>query len=133
MRGAGLRSREGWIDTADFVKLTEDGGSITVLFNIEDETVMALGERLAEICADAYMNGYNWDALLTCYLQKHAPSLLEGIETDPEAGLYAAYYEAGAGSLQRAQSLTDLIAELVSDGDALCEFAAEYADEIEWD
>ena len=43
MRGAGLRSREGGIDTADFVKLTEDGGSITVLFNIEDETVMALG------------------------------------------------------------------------------------------
>lgn len=118
---------------ADFIKLTEDDDSITVLFDIENESVMALGERLAEICEDAYMNGYNWDALLTCYLQKHAPSLLEDLETDPEAGLYAAYYEASDENRLRAQALTDLIAELISDGDELCEFVSEYAEEIEWD
>ena len=50
---------------ADFVRLIESDDCISVTFYIEDEQVTALGERLAEICEDAYMNGYNWDALLS--------------------------------------------------------------------
>jgi hypothetical protein len=118
---------------ADYVKLTEDNGCITVAFYIEDEKVMALGDRLAEICEDAYMNGYNWDALLTFYLRRKAPALLDGMESDPEAGMYAAYYDADDENRPRAEGLAELITELVADGDELCEFVEEYADEIEWD
>ena len=133
MRGAGLRSREGGIDTADFVKLTEDGGSITVLFNIEDETVMALGERLAEICADAYMNGYNWDALLVCYLDENAPDLLNDLDSDPEAGMYTAIYPDSPENRKRADQLCEIIEELCENEDAIAEFVQEFADEIAWE
>lgn len=118
---------------ADFVKLTEADNSITVTFYIEDEQVMALGERLAEVCEDAYMNGYNWDALLSFYLRKNMRALLIGMESDPEAGLYAAYYEANDENRPRAQALAELIAELVEDGDELVSFVEEYGEEIEWD
>ena len=118
---------------ADFVRLTESDDCISVIFDIEDEQVMSLGERLAEICEDAYMNGYNWDALLSFYLRKKMRTLLIGMESDPEAGLYAAYYDDNEENLPRAQALADLIAELVEDGDELVEFVEEFGDEIEWD
>ena len=118
---------------ADFVRLTESDDCISVTFDIEDEQVMALGERLAEICEDAYMNGYNWDALLNCYLQKNMRGLLSGMETDPEAGMYAAYYGTDDESRARAQALAELIEELVTEENELCGFVEQYADEIEWD
>ncbi len=118
---------------ADYVKLEKADNCLTVTFFIEDEKVMALGERLAEVCEDAYMNGYNWDALLSFYLRKKMRSLLTGMESDPEAGLYAAYYDDNEENLPRAQALADLIAELVEDGDELIEFVEEFGDEIEWD
>ena len=118
---------------ADFVRLIESDDCISVTFYIEDEQVTALGERLAEICEDAYMNGCNWDVLLSFYLRKNMRALMNGMETDPEAGLYAAYYGTDDESRARAQALADLIAELVTDGEVLCEFVAQYGDEIEWD
>lgn len=126
-----LRKADGMM--ADFVKLTEDDDCISVIFDIEDETVMALGDRLTESCEDAYMNGYGWDALLTCYLQNNAESLLEGLESDPEAGMYAAYYEANDENRARAQALAELIGDLVEDGEKLCAFVEKYGSEIEWD
>ncbi|MBP0966235.1 MAG: hypothetical protein J5722_01255 [Oscillospiraceae bacterium] len=118
---------------ADFVKLTESDDCISVVFDIEDGQVTALGERIAEICGDVCMNGYNWDALLRFYLRKNMRALLNGMETDPEAGLYAAYYGTDDESRARAQALADLIAGLVTDGDALCGFAEQYGSGIEWD
>ena len=118
---------------AEFVKLIESDDCITVAFYIEDEQVMALGERLAEICEDAYMNGYNWDALLSCYLRKNMRALMNGMETDPEAGMYAAYYGTDDDSRARAQALAELIGDLVTDGDELCEFVGQYGEEIEWE
>lgn len=118
---------------ADFVRLIESDDCISVTFYIEDAQVMALGERLAEICEDAYMNGYNWDALLSLYLRKNMRGLMTGMETDPEAGLYAAYYGTDEESRARAQALADLIEELVTEEEELCGFVGQYADEIEWD
>ena len=118
---------------ADFVRLIESDDCISVTFYIEDEQVTALGERLAEICEDAYMNGFIWDVLLNFYLRKIMRALMIGMETDPEAGLYAAYYGTDDESRARAQALADLIAELVTEGEELCEFVAQYGDEIEWD
>ena len=38
------------------------------------------------------MNGYNWGAFLNYYLAENAPDILQSIDSDPEAGTYAAYF-----------------------------------------
>ena len=41
---------------------------------------MAIGERMNEICDQAYMNGYNWEAFLNSYLEENAPEIADAIE-----------------------------------------------------
>ncbi|MDE5863959.1 MAG: immunity 51 family protein [Lachnospiraceae bacterium] len=38
----------------------------------------------------------SWEAFFNYYLEKEAPELLEDLDTDPEAGMYAAYYDLSA-------------------------------------
>ena len=58
-----------------------------------------------EINEEAYMNGYNWDAFFNYYLEENAPDILESMESDPEAGSYAAYFEDTAENEQKAKTL----------------------------
>lgn len=51
---------------------------------------MEIGKKMETINEQAYMNGYNWEAFLNCYPEIHQPELLDGIETDSEAGTYVA-------------------------------------------
>jgi len=39
------------------------------------------------------MNGYNWEAFFNYYLGKNYPEILEGIDFDPEAGMFTVYYD----------------------------------------
>lgn len=57
-------------------------------FDLEDNRIFELGERINAEYEDAYMNGYNWAAFLRAYLSIYRPSLLELLEEDPEAGCY---------------------------------------------
>lgn len=65
----------------------------------------SIGERMAEINKNAYMNGYNWDAFFNYYLSKHAPDLWKGMDSDPEAGSYAAFYTLTRENEQKAECL----------------------------
>ena len=62
-----------------------------------------------EINEEAYMNGYNWDAFFNYYLEENAPDILESMESDPEAGSYAAYFEDTAENEQKAKRFADII------------------------
>ena len=71
----------------NYVRIIDDGdGVINVLLEVEHDKVLELGDRLGEINEAAYMNGYNWDALIRHYLKNNAPDILEAMDTDPEAG-----------------------------------------------
>ena len=52
----------------DYVKTHKDGKWIAVWFYNEEEKPLAIGEKMYEINENAYMNGYNWDALFNYYL-----------------------------------------------------------------
>ena len=61
------------------VKLSEmpEHGSISVcVYNVNDG-IFQLGERINERFDEAYMNGYNWDALIRFYVGKVDPDLME--------------------------------------------------------
>ena len=50
----------------DYVKMDVTDERIYVMFNSEDDKPFAVGEKMNEANEEAYMNGYNWDALFNC-------------------------------------------------------------------
>ena len=64
-------------------------------------------ERLEEINENAYMNGYNWEALLSCYAEHYCPELLDSFEPDSEAGMYAAVFEGSPEGEKNAEKLAN--------------------------
>ena len=118
---------------ADYVKVLKYESGITVCFYIEDDEIFAIGEKMNELCDEAYMNGYNWEAFLSHYLKKNAPDLLEGMEPDPEAGMYAAYYSLTPENEQKAARFAELITSLIENEEELYRIVQEEGEEIEWD
>ena len=104
-----------------------------VCFYIENPKVMAVAEKMEELCQDAYMNGYNWEAFFNCYLAINAPELLEDMKTDPEAGMYVAYYDISKENEAKAERFADIIISLVENEEELYSFLHENGEEIEWD
>lgn len=117
----------------NIVNIYEQDDEITVTFDIENETVMSMGEELNEINEEAYMNGYNWDALLNAYMEIYAPEICELADTDPEAGMYCAYFPLNEEGKAAAGKLCDIINELINAPKKLYEFVKTHGDDIEWD
>lgn len=78
---------------SDFATKHEHDDQTSVYFNIEADEIMAIGQKMEAINEQAYMNGYNWEAFLNHYLQTNQPELLDGLDTDSEAGTYVALYD----------------------------------------
>ncbi|MBP5654349.1 MAG: hypothetical protein J6X33_02425 [Clostridiales bacterium] len=114
------------------VDISED--FISVSFDAGDEDIMSIGSRMNEICEEAYMNGYNWDAFFNCYLDQNAPEILEVIESDPEAEMYSVFIEEVTDeSAAIARKLGQLIDDLFNNEDLIYRFLRDNAEEIEWD
>ncbi len=117
----------------DYVKISKYDDCYDLAFYIEDEKVMAVGEKLEEINENAYMNGENWGILLDFYIEKTAPEFIDTYEVDAEAGMYAATFENSPEGEKAAQAMADIIISLVEDENKLINFVSEFGDEIEWD
>lgn len=117
----------------DYTAIIKTEKYVEVCFYIEDKAVMALGERLNGLREEAYMNGYNWEAFFNCYLAQNAQELLEGMKTDPEAGMYVAYYDLTPENEAKADKFNELIHKLVEEPELLYDFMREHAWDVEWD
>ena len=117
----------------DYVSVFTYNAKVSLSFASEDPKVMALGEKLYALCQDAYMNGYNWDALFRYYLEKHQPDILEGLDPDPEAGSYSAIWPLTPENQARAKRFEEIIRSLVEHEEELCRLVQEEGGEIEWD
>lgn len=102
-----------------------------ILFYVDEDNVLQIAEKMKTICPWAYMNGYNWEAFLNCYLKKNAPDILEVMNTDPEAMMYCVYIDAVHREL--AEKYADIIRDLFANEEKIYSFLREYADDIEWD
>ena len=107
--------------------------SISVCVYNENAEIFQLGERLNEKYEEAYMNGYNWDALIRFYVGKVDPDLMRDVKTDPEAGMFSAYLPHSASNLDKMRRFETHIRKLLSDEAALFTFIAENIEAIEWD
>lgn len=118
---------------SDYVKIHKGENGIAVWFYNEEDKPLAIGEKMNEICEDAYMNGYNWDAFFQYYLAENVPDILEGLDSDPEAGSYVAHFELGEENEKRAERFAEIISSLIENEDELYRIVREKGDEIEWD
>jgi len=119
----------------DSIKLIEmpEHASISVCVYNENDGLFQLGERINERFEDAYMNGYNWDALISFYFKKVDPDLMQGVKTDPEAGMFSAYMPHSSENLDRMKRFESHVRQLVSDEAALMKLIEDNVEEIEWD
>lgn len=108
-------------------------GSASVYFNVESDVPFGIGEKMEAINENAYMNGVAWTALLNFILKERCPDLLEDMETDPEAGTYAAYYPDNEEGRDKARRLGELIVSLIENEEELYDIVRKHGDEIEWD
>lgn len=118
---------------ADYVKMDKSEYGIGVWFYNENDKPFAVGEKMNAINENAYMNGYNWDALFHYYLEKNAPEILEGLDSDPEAGMYAAHYELTEENEEKAKRFVEIIISLIENEEELFRLIREEGDKIEWD
>lgn len=117
----------------DYVKIIKSEDQITICFCNEDDKPFAIGEQMCTINENAYMNGYNWDAIFNYYLEKKAPDILDGLESDPEGGSYFAYYKLTPENEKKAQRFSEIICFLIENEEELYRIVREEGDEIEWD
>ena len=119
---------------SESVNINIHDGYISVSFDVADPKIMAVGEKMNEICDEAYMNGYNWEAFLNCYLSVNAPEILEQIDSDPEAEMYSAFIEEVNDETKAlAVKFGELIEDLFNNEDKVYSFLNEYAEDIAWD
>lgn len=117
----------------EYLDINSDKENISLVFYIEDKNIMEIGSKIERINSDAYMNGYNWEAFLNYYLQKQSPDVLENMDSDPEAGMYIAYYENVPENVVKVNKFKEIIEYLIENPDDIYEIVREHGNEIEWD
>ena len=119
----------------DSIKLMEmpDLDSISVCVFCEHDGLFALGERINAKHEDAYMNGYNWDALIRFYVGRKDPTLMQEVESDPEAGMFSADMSFSPENLEKMKQFEAHVRAMLADDKVLMQFIDDHCEEIEWD
>lgn len=119
---------------ADYVNLNIGEDYISITFNVGNNRIMEIGSRMEEICEDAYMNGYNWEAFLNSYLEQNGPEIFDAIETDSEADMYCAYInDTSDEGKELAKQYVQILEDLFDNEEDIYDFLKHNADDIEWD
>ena len=118
---------------SNLARKSEYDGAFSVSFDIEDDEVMAIGEKMESMNPQAYMNGYNWAAFLDYYLRVNHPELTDDLSSDPEAGMYSGYYGTGAEAEAKSDQLAAVINALIAEPDNIYSFLEAEGDNIDWD
>lgn len=119
----------------DSIKLIEmpEHNSISVCVFSDNDGIFEFGERIYEQFDEAYMNGYNWDALITYYVNSVDPDLMKEVQTDPEAGMFSAYMGYTPDNLEKMKRFEAHIRTMLTDEETLLKFIADNYRKIEWD
>lgn len=117
------------------IKLLEmpDHKSVSVCVFNEHEGLFELGQRINARFEEAYMNGYNWDALIRFYVASVDPALMDEVETDPEAGMFSANMSYSPDNVAKMKRFEAHVRAMVADEEALMRFIEKHHEEIEWD
>lgn len=123
------------IEESSFIDMvvSNEWKAIMVRFKNEQSSILKIGEKINQINEFAYMNGYNWAALIEYILNKESPNLLEGLESMPEGGSYYMRYELNDENIEKAETIIARIKKLIEEEEELYTLIKEEGDRIEWD
>ena len=121
------------MNNVDYVSISKNDKYVSVVFNIESDKVFDIGEKMSEINEEAYMNGYNWEVFFDYYLGEEAKDVKEGLNHDPEAGLYVGYYDLTEVNIKKAEKFMEIIIDLIEDEKTLYEYIENNGENIPWD
>lgn len=117
----------------DYLAVIKHEDTLSICFYIENDKPFAVGNKMHELHESAYMNGYNWEAFFNYYLAKNNPDILQDMKTDPEAGMYVAYYDLTADNEENARLFVGIIEDLIENEEKIYQIIKEDGDKIEWD
>lgn len=118
-------------DYINVTSLEHRGKGFCVSFDIGNEVVMRIGNKIEEINEYGYMNGYNWDAFFNYYLSKYYPSILESMEGEPESGMYFAFFS--EKDILKMKKFVNIIYYLIENEEEIYRIIREDGEYIEWD
>jgi|GEM_PF-6709093 len=115
-----------------YVMVDSDPDGPYLIFGVQDERILTIGGKINAINEKAYMNSSNWEVFFSYYLEKNAPDVLTGMETDTEAGMYVAFYKASDENTERAKEFARIIQYLIENEDELYRIISEEGENISW-
>jgi hypothetical protein len=128
----GRKQRPVCADSITLIEMPEHN-SISVCVCIEQDRLLQVGERINGRFGHAYMNGYNWDVLISFYVQRVDPALMLEVQTDPEAGLFSAYIDGfNPTNLAKMKRLKSHVRTPLADESTHMRFIEQHVHEIEW-
>lgn len=117
----------------EFLTIIKENNMIEICLYIDHDKVINISKHINEICNTVIMNGYNWEVLLHTFMNKNMPELLDGMDTNSEAGIYSVFYKHSEENIEKANKLVDIINGLIENEDALYQFIREYKSNINWE
>lgn len=122
--------------TAEFLQLhlpENAGGRAWLEIQAGQGDCIKIGDKINEICDEAYMNGYNWEVLLQHYIEKNHKNIdLENFGFDSEA-------EVCILNLVERDRVADLdmlyymLSSVFANPQKLYDYVTEHGDEIPWE
>lgn len=121
-------------ESIKLIEMPEYGSdSISVCVYNEHNGLFDLGKRINNRFEEAYMNGYNWDALIRYYVANIDRDLMNEVNTDPEAGMFSAYMSYSLENLAKMKRFESHVRSMLADEAVLMAFIEQNYDKIEWD
>ncbi len=117
----------------EYLDVALSGEQVTIMLDVGTPEMLELGEKINEINSDAYMNGYNWEALVSFYLEEHYPDLLDELDFDSEAGTFVAFYDRSKENEAKAIKVKEIFNKLIEEEDELLEIIRESGEDVDWD
>lgn len=117
---------------SDYISVVKTETHIAVLLDCEHEITDAIGKKMSEINTVINMNGYNWAVFFNYYLSKYTPDVMQEMETEPDADIFAAVYPLTSEGVERIERLVGIIRNLVSNEEEIYRIVRENGHEIEW-
>jgi len=117
---------------SNYISIVKQEDSVSGVFNIEEDKVFHIRHKINQINEEAYMNGYNREALLNYYLEEKCANSLDEMDVDSEASTYVAYYPLTKENIEKSKKVVSLITEFIQNEEKLYDFVIENNKEMVW-
>lgn len=117
----------------NYITKEQNEYEVYACFSIENDKLLQICENSAKISEKAYLNCYNWDALLYHYMENNAPELLVDLDTDVEEEGFIAIYQLNEDNETKVDKFVKIITNFVENEDSLYDYIKIHQNEIDWE